>query len=1071
MPSTLLPPRALIAGALLALTPAAFAAEDAAPAWRGAAAAVADWQTPAEANARATSTDPLRAALDAFSAEPPAGPAAAADAWLKLFDRWVEANPGYEQVSDSRRLGEPHNSDAPLTFDEVVAALPGPDAWPALAAAVDARPVTDVPADGLPGAGGRALRLLTAWLVRDDVAFRDAARAAVAGLPPASPYGGHNGSALVEALAELAGGAASEPTPDELRQSLEQKIAAAHKDENLYSFELPDLATRLEAEVARDLMKQVLELPVDYLSIDVGDETKALARDVATEHAATLGRPRWDLVDTIGADSVTLYEALEASEARGSAPDPARAPVSNGEFEPDGDAKPQADAGGSDPGFMAQLADLLVGGGSVASSDPYAGNGGGYGDHAREAARVYYLLGLIVQRRTDDAVRLVETRYADGESLSLPYGVTQTLAAANAWNPLFDFAARMLDRPGGEALWPIYIEAASRVGRSDDALARAETELAAQAESDTDLTPAARARLLGLVADARLAADRVGEGITARTRQIEALVKTPDADPDTLARLHGQVAQIGALEGNDAWFDRGIDGVRAALARDGGRGYSRARTLGTLATLLLDAGRGPEAEALLIREVRSARRRAANDNPYGGYQRDETRQSLLALVGLYAAADRWDDVRTLLLEAPGWGVDDLVEVYTDEVEGQGPLGGIAARALHAGGRDAQALEILTATLLEEGGNDALYALLIEMRGDDATGLLNRLRERDQFEERPLIWHAQLDLNAGRLDAAEENVRAAIAIDPSDGEQGAGDRMRAYAVLAEILRARGDEDSIATAEVMEGAVRAIRTAERADRFYEAGLLSRAVTLYEESLTHFADAYCIQSRLAVRLASMGRMTEAAERYQKAYELMPDSFGRVESHCFGCEGVFRGEEAQGIAERVFDRLALMYPLKPQVHYLRGYLASDRGRHAESLPHYRQAVDLDPDYLNAWAKIAGLGRRMSLTRAQQDEAVLNLFRLDPLGRHAPVSLEAVGDLAAAWRAVAAAQSLRTEPPATLLALGSVDAAAPAVSPWKAQLYRSHGRSRTLTTPGEMLVGHKVTEAARQVIQAAVTR
>ena len=32
------------------------------------------------------------------------------------------------------------------------------------------------------------------------------------------------------------------------------------------------------------------------------------------------------------------------------------------------------------------------------------------------------------------------------------------------------------------------------------------------------------------------------------------------------------------------------------------------------------------------------------------------------------------------------------------------------------------------------------------------------------------------------------------------------------------------------------------------------------------------------------------------------MPDSFGRVESHCFGCESVFQGADAQALAERVF-------------------------------------------------------------------------------------------------------------------------------------------------------------------------
>jgi len=87
------------------------------------------------------------------------------------------------------------------------------------------------------------------------------------------------------------------------------------------------------------------------------------------------------------------------------------------------------------------------------------------------------------------------------------------------------------------------------------------------------------------------------------------------------------------------------------------------------------------------------------------------------------------------------------------------------------------------------------------------------------------------------------------------------------------------------------------------------------MYRQSLTHFADAYCIQSRLAIRLSQAGRLDEAAEHYQRAYELMPDSFGRIESHCFGCEGVFDGTEAQHMAEKVFNRLVIERPKMPHV------------------------------------------------------------------------------------------------------------------------------------------------------------
>src|SRR5690606_2598690 len=128
------------------------------------------------------------------------------------------------------------------------------------------------------------------------------------------------------------------------------------------------------------------------------------------------------------------------------------------------------------------------------------------------------------------------------------------------------------------------------------------------------------------------------------------------------------------------------------------------------------------------------------------------------------------------------------------------------------------------------------------------------------------------------------------------------RMRAYSVLADALEALGQADE---ASIYRGAVSAIRIAEDADRLYAAGLITRGVELYEAALTHFADAYCIQSRLAGQLSGLGRHEEAAEHCRKAYGLRPDSFGRMESHCFGCEGVSEGEQAQTIAEEVFGRL----------------------------------------------------------------------------------------------------------------------------------------------------------------------
>lgn len=207
--------------------------------------------------------------------------------------------------------------------------------------------------------------------------------------------------------------------------------------------------------------------------------------------------------------------------------------------------------------------------------------------------------------------------------------------------------------------------------------------------------------------------------------------------------------------------------------------------------------------------------------------------------------------------------------------------------------------------------------------------------------------------------------------------------------------------------LRGAVKAIRLSEEADRYHQAGLLTRAIAMYEEALGYFSDAYCIQSRLAIQLAAVGRMEEAEAHYTKAYELMPGSFGRVESHCFGCERAFSGERAQGIAERVFLKLTAAQPNVPQNHYLLGYLREEQDRRVEALENYREAVRLDPDYLNAWKKIASL----AVKNSERSRANLMLLRLDPRGLHTRVQLEDVADLPALWHGEEAAAQVRPKP------------------------------------------------------------
>ncbi|MBB6430574.1 tetratricopeptide repeat protein [Algisphaera agarilytica] len=667
-----------------------------------------------------------------------------------------------------------------------------------------------------------------------------------------------------------------------------------------------------------------------------------------------------------------------------------------------------------------------------------------------------------MHERIDDATALVQEHYTSGENeVSLPWGLMETLQKAGAVQPLFEFTEKMIDTEVGDAFWSVYIELGAQLEQSDRVLAKVEQALE-NAEGQQ------RVDLLDQLIDARFAAGEVEQGVESLREKIKIAQENPSSDSNNTLNAYVQLAKIGWLMQREDWLDEGLEQALAELAKapdpEGNDRWYRASARQQAVGVLMKAERFAEVEKLLIDGVSDAVRNHEQESRggYGG-DVDSIRDAMVEVAVFYGEVERWADVRLMLEKSPYWGTSDLKEILTQKgASGSSPLAVYVASALADNGQSQDALAMVNHALDQEPGEDSLYALLAELDPNGAPARLDELFARDQFEERPLIWKAKLALDAGDVDAADQIIRQAISIDPSDGEQGAGDRMRAYAILAEVLRAQGDDD---TAEIMEGAVRAIRISEDADEFDRAGLLSHGVTGYKEALTHFADAYCIQSRLAIQLANLGRYDEAAEHYQRAFELMPSSFGRVESHCFGCEDAFSGERAQTIAARVFDELVIAQPLTPQVHYLRGYLYTSMNKHQDALANYQQATTLDPDYLNAWKRIQGLARHMQLEQEKQDEAALAIFRLDPLGRHASSDLSTVSDLAAAWRAMEAAQPLRIEPPESVLVL-------PASAAWIEEnttsddfrwRYRYNSREQ-LETPGGFLASHGITNLASTV-------
>jgi tetratricopeptide (TPR) repeat protein len=757
-------------------------------------------------------------------------------------------------------------------------------------------------------------------------------------------------------------------------QILDQKLAARQSQESFQStFQIPDLVVLVGTEKAEMFLRRALVKLKSQLEIDSGTATDKLAQKLALELISDLKAPQWSLVNSL--ESVDLYEAMEKRFAK-----------------TETNEAPIAVPGMPSLPFPAEPPD----------------------DYQKQNARVYYLLGLIAQGRTTNAVT-VARQFEKDDNASFPDEAIRQMERAGFVGQLNDFFHELLQQNPDLPFWEEYVQLAAHAGQTAEMVRMVRTTI-----TKPDISKGQRLHLQQLLYQALLADDQVEAGVA----ELRGLIQSNEPMATSQSyywhenreALALKLAQIGRLVNRPEWQEEGIAIAKEALQKQDEPDYSSFgnSTILSLATFLEEIDRGPEAEVVLATALSNAVSKKANQrmSSYEGGSSAAT-PILVALARLYHDAGRDADVLKLFDNAPYWGLKDLADLnsrYSDFEEMISseyskhvavPVGYYAASALAKTGRPVEARKLLDSLFIQSPGSDRLYELLLSLDDQGAPAELDSLFARDQFEERPLIWKAHWLRTHQQLEEAEKAARKAISIDPTDGEEGPGDRLRAYAELAEIRAARGDTNE---AESLRGAVQAVHQAEKADQIHAVGLLKQAVALYQDSLNHFADAYCIHARLAVQLSDLGLHDLAEEHYRRAYELMPDSFGRLESYCFGCERAFDGERAQGIAEKVFNELAQKTPNKPQVHYLLGYLREEEGRYPEALNSYRAAVKLDPDYLNAWQKIESISDHIFQPAAERDTVVFNLLRLDPLREHTSPSFETVSDLAALWRNVAAA-------------------------------------------------------------------
>jgi tetratricopeptide (TPR) repeat protein len=914
-------------------------------------------------------------------------------------------------------VDESRGDSRPVTFGEVLRSMPPPVAWKALTTAIEARHTKP----GKEPIQDAALVMIGHLLTENEAAQgKDISLLETLATKSTNVNMRSQVAYQVMTLSEELSTRSGDP--ERIIRNLDLHIAQLQAEPGRGGLEIPDLVTLVGPQKGEAVLRRILLATPVELTVPNTTPTGKLARRLALELVDKLKVPQWSLVNNI--DSAKLYEALQKK------------------FDVPSNSKTPA---------------IIK-----------AASGGGGDNSSRKAAQAYYLLSLIVTGRTQEAAVLTAKIRATGADEPFSGEVMKVLAQAGYEEPIARFLFDQLSKNPALPLWDTYIEIATRSHQSDAMIGLIQKSLARP-----DLPDSLKATLRHSLGQAYLAADRIDEGVAILRQELTAKDAKQDGRSPSRSGAAGSLIEIGRLTKNPSLIEDGLKVLRqesekALQNQDGSAAI-------TLAEIYIKLGRGPEAEKALIDAIA-----VSGQQQLPGRYADP--RALVALANLYHNAGRSQDVLTLLEQAPNWGAKDLSGILTTSGYNSTdtPVGFMAAQALVSLGRTKEALPILEALLNSMSDYDPAFQLLVDIRGLEAIPFLDALYVRDRFEERPLIWKAVVLFKAGRLDEAEAVAKAAVAIDPSDGEQGKGRRMRVYTVLADIREAKGDANQAA---FFRGAVQAIRIAENADDYYSAGLLQRGIKLYEEALTHFADAYCIQSRLAIQLASQGKLAEAEVHLRRAYELMPDSFGRMESHCFGCEGVFRGKNAETMAEKVFKELIAKTPAKPQPHYLLAYLREQQDRYGDALNHLNMAVKLDPDYLNAWKHIEGISEKAFLPAKERDAVALNILRLDPQQKHVTAGFNSVTNLRALWAGLEVAVKFQKPPvppvllplPASRLVIEKEEAVSPARGYFggdrDAELSEYGGRygSKRIVSPGQVLADYTILSSLSRLYDMSV--
>ncbi|MDO9265330.1 MAG: hypothetical protein Q7U02_15270, partial [Desulfosalsimonadaceae bacterium] len=774
----------------------------------------------------------------------------AASAWLELWDHyWSTFSP--EEITESYYADyDNHTKGIPL--EELIMALPSPEAWPVLKKLIKTR----MDNSKKKNIRDDCLGLLLSILNGDAAGMGDRLKVIEKWMSKweSGTYAISRMDRLTAFKANLEG---KDPDKETLR-AFEEFLKKLEKGEMKGSHVvIPDLVSLAGEEQARNQITRLLMIPGVEFEAPSETETARLVRETALVHVDQLPNAHWSLVDSLGA--VELFERLEKRFGK-----------------KDQETSPPASA-------------------SMGKFGYYEPNRAG---EERKKAAIYYILGLVARGDMDKAIMTAGSLKMDTDRSYTAYGAWKEAQDKVPPSVLFSFLDRLLNQHPEFPWWDMYMALGLQTGKAETAIGRIKALL-----QQKDVDPLAASSARPALYKGLLAVGNVDEALIQLRKKAGSLENDPSENPRSIStRFEAAltIMEIGRLLNNEKMMNEGLSlsmkMINDALEGDSSDFSRIYYSLDNLLEQLLKMNRLEEAETLMVRSLKIAIQAGKEENSRGWRKPGDFSELMILLAKLYHQADRPEDVLTLVNDYPWWGALDIKDLPGPEIWVE------TAWALHKKGDNEAAVKILKACMFKWQGHDPAFSLLCDISGQDAIGYFDLLYARDRFEERPLIWKSELLRRSGNLDKAETSIRQALKVDPTDGEQPAGSRVLAYKVLADILETKGNQTDAA---FFKNVVKSVRIAEHGDELREAGLLSMSLKEYWEAENFFADAYCVQWRLAEQLRAKGEIDEASKHYDIVFARMPEQFGQLASLCFGCENVFGNQPSRSAAEKVLTGL----------------------------------------------------------------------------------------------------------------------------------------------------------------------